>query len=55
MPDNTIRFNIKIPVQLHREFKAAAALRGDTLTMAVLRMIHDYIAETNADAAQNEK
>lgn len=55
MADQTIRFNIKIPVELHRRFKAAAALRGETQTEAVLRMMNDYITQTDADTDQSQK
>lgn len=45
----TIRFNIKLPLTLHGEFKAACALRGQTMTSAVIQALHAYIAETYAD------
>jgi hypothetical protein len=41
----TVRFNIKIPVTLHREFKAACAKAGETQTDVVLRMMQQYIDE----------
>jgi hypothetical protein len=48
-PTPSVRFNIKVPVQLHRQFKAACAHNGDTQTDAVIRFMNQYIAE-QADA-----
>lgn len=55
MPPKTIRFNIKLPVPLHAQFKAACALRGQTMTDAVVQALHSYIAETNADQVADKK
>lgn len=49
MTTQTVRFNIKLPVAVHAQFKAACALRGQTMTEAVIQALHAYIAETNAD------
>lgn len=46
----TVRFNIKLPVSVHAQFKAACALRSQTMTEAVIQALYAYIAETNADA-----
>jgi hypothetical protein len=47
----TVRFNIKLPIVLHGQFKSACALRGQTMTDAVIQALHAYVAETNADGA----
>jgi len=54
-PKSTIRFNIKLPTALHAQFKSACALRGQTMTDAVIQALHAYVAETNADGAPVEK
>ena len=45
--------NINIPVQLHNNFKAAAALQGEDMTTALLRFIEDYIKKH--EATQDKK
>lgn len=51
----TIRFNIKLPITLHSQFKAACALRGETMTDVVVKKLHEYVAEAGADSAPVEK
>jgi|GEM_PF-4937918 len=51
----TVRFNIKLPTSLHGQFKAACALRGETMTDAVVKKLHEYVAEASADSAPAEK
>jgi hypothetical protein len=47
-PTPSVRFNIKVPVQLHRQFKAACAHNGETQTEAVIRFMNQYIIEQAA-------
>jgi len=47
----TVRFNIKLPITLHSQFKAACALRGQTMTDAVIQALYAYVAESNADGS----
>lgn len=44
--------NINIPVQLHNNFKAAAALQGEDMTTALLRFIEDYVKEHQSAPAR---
>jgi hypothetical protein len=44
--------NINIPVQLHNNFKAAAALQGEDMTTALLRFIEDYVEKHEAAQAK---
>lgn len=47
MEDQTIRLNIKVPLDLHRRFKATAAAQGESMTDIVLRMIEQYIVSAD--------
>ena len=42
MEQTTVRFNIKVPTELHKRFKIACTRKGETQTNAVLRFMEDY-------------
>lgn len=44
------KLTIKLPDTLHRRAKAAAALRGDTLSEILRSALEEYIAETVEEA-----
>jgi len=37
------RVNINIPIELHNQFKAAAATRGENMTDVLLKTIQQYV------------
>ena len=45
----SVRFNITVPVQLHRQFNTACAHNGESQTEAVIRFMNEYIVQ-QADA-----
>ncbi len=49
MSTNTVNLVVKVPAALHRQAKAAAALRGDTISDVVRRALKAYI-----DCAEEE-
>ena len=56
MPERKIkRMNINLPADLHDSFKAAAASRGETMTVALMRSIKDYIANYGVAPAPKKK
>ena len=40
-----VKVTVRIPDELHRQVKAEAARRGDTLTRIVTEALHRYLAE----------
>jgi predicted DNA-binding protein len=44
MTNRTVNLVVKAPLALHKEAKAAAAMRGETLSLVVRRALEEYIA-----------
>lgn len=43
------RLSVNVPLELHREAKVLAHLEDETLSSLVLRLLHDYISDQNAN------
>jgi hypothetical protein len=41
----SVRFNITVPVQLHRQFNTACAHNGESQTEALISFMNQYIAQ----------
>ena len=46
------QINVRLPTETWRRFKATAALRGDTITEAVGKMVDVYLAEDQSGQAR---
>jgi hypothetical protein len=58
MPNRTVPFTVHIPADLHRQFKAVAALHGATMTamtMAAIRNAVEHQLEPPKEEAQPVK
>ncbi len=49
MSANTVNLVVKVPVALHKEAKAAAAMRGDTISDVVRQALQEYIDRVEED------
>lgn len=43
--DTTVKLTVKLPERLRRRAKAAAAIRGETVSRVVREALEDYISE----------
>ena len=42
---NTKRINVEIPIELHNQFKARAAINGEKMKSLILEWVKKYVAE----------
>jgi predicted DNA-binding protein len=49
MTNRTVNLVVKVPLALHKEAKAAAAMRGDTISDVVRRALKAYIDRAEED------
>ena len=52
MPEGTTQITVRIPADLARRLKAAAAMNGETITGAMERIARSYIRDMDSQQAR---